>query len=221
MALAGGTRLGPYEIIEPLGAGGMGEVYRAHDPRLGREVAIKVVAAAFSRDPERLRRFEQEARAAAALNHPNICTIYDVGHADGTAYIAMELLTGETLEHRLARGALPVSEWLDLAIALSDAVSAAHAGGTLHRDLKPANIFLTARGPKVLDFGLAKPTQLANSRETTQPPEPALTGAGTTVGTIAYMSPEQLRGERSEEHTSELQSRLHLVCRLLLEKKKK
>jgi serine/threonine protein kinase/Tol biopolymer transport system component len=195
MTLAGGTRLGPYEIIEPLGAGGMGEVYRAHDPRLGREVAIKVVAAAFSSDPERLRRFEQEARAAAALNHPNICTIYDVGHADGTAYIAMELLAGETLEHRLARGALPVGEWLDLAIALSDAVSAAHASGTLHRDLKPANIFVTARGPKVLDFGLAKPAKVADSRDTTQPPEAALTGAGTTVGTVAYMSPEQLRGE--------------------------
>jgi eukaryotic-like serine/threonine-protein kinase len=198
MPLSAGTRVGAYEIVCAIGAGGMGEVYRARDPRLGRDVAIKVVSAAFGTAPDRVRRFEQEARAAAALNHPNICTIHDVGHDGAVAYIAMELLEGETLQDRLSRGPLPIGEWLDLATALADAVGAAHRAGTLHRDLKPANIFLTSRGPKVLDFGLAKSTASAAphaSHDATLPREAAITDAGTTVGTIGYMSPEQLRGE--------------------------
>jgi serine/threonine protein kinase/Tol biopolymer transport system component len=171
----------------------MGEVYRARDTRLGRDVAIKVLPAAFSSDPDRLRRFEHEARAAAALNHPNICTIYDVGRAGEISYIAMELLTGETLADRLRRGALSIAEWCELAIALSDAVGAAHTGGTLHRDLKPANIVVTSRGPKVLDFGLAKPTAPRATDATVS--RASLTSAGTMVGTVAYMSPEQVRDE--------------------------
>ena len=195
-----GTRLGPYEIIGLLGAGGMGEVYRARDTRLDRIVAIKVLPGRLASSPHSLERFQREARAVAALNHPNICTIHDIdsGEAGGRAYLAMELVEGETLHRRLQRGALPVHEIVDIAIALADALDAAHAKGIVHRDIKPANIMLTARGPKMLDFGLAKATAHAPalaSYEPTRPADAPLTDPGGTVGTVAYMSPEQLRGE--------------------------
>ena len=151
-----GTRIGPYEITASLGAGGMGEVYRARDGRLGRDVAIKVVAAHAGDAPRARERFEREARSVAALQHPNICTVYDVGDAGGHPFIVMGLLHGETLQQRLHRGPMDLSAFLDIAIALADGLQAAHAAGVVHRDGKPANIFLTERGPKILDFGLAK-----------------------------------------------------------------
>src|SRR5260370_21018345 len=157
MALISGTKLGPYEIQSPLGAGGMGEIYGARDTRLDRTGAINVLAAFFSADRERLRRFEQEARAAAALNHPNICSIYDIGEHNGQSFIVMELLTGQTLRERIAEGPIAIHERLELAMEVSDPLDSAHADGIVHRDIKPANIFVTARGhAKVLDFGLAK-----------------------------------------------------------------
>ena len=159
-----GTRLGPYEITASLGAGGMGEVYRARDGRLGRDVAIKVVAAHSTDAPQARERFEREARSVAGLQHPNICTVYDVGDADGHAFIVMELLHGETLQQRLHRGPIDLPAFLDIAIALADGLHAAHAAGIVHRDIKPANIFLTERGPKILDFGLAKADPRATER---------------------------------------------------------
>ena len=198
-----GTRLGPYEILGLLGTGGMGEVYRARDTRLDRVVAIKVLPARLASSRHALERFQREARAVAALNHPNICTIHDVdsGEAGNQPYLAMELVEGETLHRRLQRGALPVHEIVDIAIALADALDAAHAKGIIHRDIKPANIMLTSRGPKILDFGLAKamasPVSPA-SYEATRALDAPLTDPGGTVGTVAYMSPEQLRGEESD-----------------------
>jgi tetratricopeptide (TPR) repeat protein/predicted Ser/Thr protein kinase len=192
-----GTRLGPYEITASLGAGAMGEVYQARDGRLGRDVAIKVVAAHSTDAPQARERFEREARSVAGLQHPNICTVYDVGNADGRAFIVMELLQGETLQQRLRRGPIDLPAFLDIAIALADGLHAAHAAGIVHRDIKPANIFLTERGPKILDFGLAKAfrsTEPISAVET----RALLTESGTTVGTIAYMSPEQLRGEAAD-----------------------
>src|SRR5262245_61796642 len=168
MAYASGTRLGSYEILNVIGSGGMGEVYRAHDPRLGREVAIKVLPASLTGDPERTRRFEQEARAAAALNHPNILAIHDVGQAalaDGAppiAFIVMELLPGETLRQKTTGGALPVRKAIDVAVQIANGLAAAHEKGVIHRDLKPENIFVTDAGlVKILDFGLAKLTETA------------------------------------------------------------
>src|SRR5437773_2148036 len=146
MTLASGTKLGPYEILSPLGAGGMGEVYRARDTRLGREVAIKVLPASFSQDSDRLRRFEQEARAASALNHPNILTIHDVGTQDGAPYAVAELLEGETLRERLDAGPLPAREAVGLAVALAQGLAAAHEKGIVHRDIKPENLFVTRDG---------------------------------------------------------------------------
>jgi serine/threonine protein kinase len=163
--LAPGFKLGPYEILSPLGAGGMGEVYRAKDPRLGREVAIKVLPAAFSADRDRLRRFEQEAKAAGLLNHPNITAVYDVGSVDGAPYVVSELLEGETLRGRLADGPLAPRKALDYAIQLAHGLAAAHEKGIVHRDLKPENIFVTRDGRvKILDFGLAKLTTRWSSR---------------------------------------------------------
>ena len=199
-----GTALGHYEVLSPLGKGGMGEVYRAMDRTLGREVAIKVLPDAFGHDPIRVARFKQEARAAAALNHPNICAIHEVGDHDGQPFIVMELLRGQTLEARLSsQGRLECDEVLELSTQLADALDAAHTAGIVHRDVKPANIFITARGQaKILDFGIAKTNSLnaaealTNTRDVEQ-----LTGNGTTLGTLAYMSPEQALGKELDPRT--------------------
>jgi len=170
MALRTETRLGPYEIVSAIGAGGMGEVYRARDPRLGREVAIKILPASFSSDPSRLQRFEQEARAAAALNHPNILAVHDIGTQDGSPYIVSELLDGSTLRERLRTGPLPVRKALDCAQQSARGLAAAHDKGIVHRDLKPENIFITNDGRvKILDFGLAKLTHSEAPRSKPKP----------------------------------------------------
>jgi eukaryotic-like serine/threonine-protein kinase len=192
-----GARLGPYEIIAPIGAGGMGEVYRARDARLGREVAIKVLPAEFAADPERLRRFEREAKATAGLSHPNILDVHDVGTHEGVPYLVEELLEGESLKERLARGALAVPEAVGVAVQVAHGMAAAHEKGIVHRDLKPANVFLTKRGAvKILDFGLAKLVEgvpVGEADTLTHAPTGA-TEAGRVLGTVAYMAPEQARG---------------------------
>jgi Tol biopolymer transport system component len=200
VTLAAGFRLGPYEIVAPLGAGGMGEVYRARDPRLGREVAIKVLPASFSNDPDRMRRFEQEARAAGILNHPNITAVYDVGTLDGSPYVVTELLEGETLRSRLAGGALAPRRAIDYAMQIAHGLAAAHEKGIVHRDLKPENLFVTRDGRvKILDFGLAKLTQPEKrGPQTNLPTETAGTEPGVVLGTLGYMSPEQVRGKPAD-----------------------
>lgn len=197
--LAPGARLGPYEILAPLGAGGMGEVYRARDPRLGREVAVKVLPDSVSADPDRLRRFEQEARAASALNHPNILTVFDTGAQDGVAYLVTELLEGETLRERLAGGALPARKAVEIAVQIARGLAAAHERGIVHRDLKPENLFLTRDGRvKILDFGLARLTAHGASSPSELAAAPTLLSGGTepgmVMGTAGYMSPEQVQG---------------------------
>src|SRR5712692_10530555 len=157
MSVAAGTRLGPYEILSVLGAGGMGEVYRAKDPRLGRDVAIKVLPASLSQDADRLRRFEQEARSASALNHPNIITIHEIGTADSTSYIAMEFVDGTSLRELLAAGPLPTKRLLEVGVQIAEGLAKAHGAGIVHRDLKPENVMVSKDGyVKLLDFGLAK-----------------------------------------------------------------
>jgi serine/threonine protein kinase len=207
MGLAAGTRLGPYEIQSALGAGGMGEVYRARDPRLGRDVAIKVLPVAFSADPDRLRRFEQEARATGALNHPNILAIYDIGAtAEQAPYIVSELLEGDTLRDRLSAGALPVRKALDYARQTAQGLAVAHAKGIVHRDLKPENLFVTKDGRiKILDFGLAKLTEAdaVGAQQTSLQTTPAGTEPGLIMGTMGYMSPEQVRAQATD-HRSDL-----------------
>ncbi|HEU5248801.1 MAG TPA: protein kinase [Thermoanaerobaculia bacterium] len=202
MSLSPGTRLGPYEIVTPIGAGGMGEVYRARDPRLGRDVAVKVLPASFSSDPDRLRRFEQEARAAGLLNHPNVTAVYDIGMLDGSPYVVSELLEGETLRGRLAGGALAPRRALEYAIQIANGLSAAHEKGIVHRDLKPENLFVTKDGRvKILDFGLAKLTQPDGSGPQTNFPTAAAseeTEPGVVLGTLGYMSPEQVRGRPAD-----------------------
>ncbi len=196
MALQPGTKLGPYSIESALGSGGMGEVYRAQDTRLHRVVAVKTLSERLESNAQAIERFAREARAAASLNHPNICTIYDVGTEP--PFIAMELLEGETLQRRLARGPMDIPATVDTSLALVDALEVAHGQGLLHRDIKPANIFITPRGPKLLDFGLAKAVgstaTLAATEGDTRSPESLLTDEGIALGTVSYMSPEQLRG---------------------------
>ncbi|MFY9950435.1 MAG: serine/threonine-protein kinase, partial [Candidatus Sulfotelmatobacter sp.] len=200
MALTSGSKLGPYEIQSPLGAGGMGEVYRARDARLNRDVAIKILPASFSADPDRLARFAQESRAAAALNHPNILSIYDIGEEHGAPYVVSELLEGETLRDRLRDGAIPSRKTIDYARQIASGLAAAHEKGIVHRDLKPENIFITHDGrAKILDFGLAKftrPEADASGEAPTQ--QVAGTDAGTVMGTVGYMSPEQVRGKPAD-----------------------
>src|SRR5678815_2636552 len=205
MPLSAGTTLGPYEILAPIGAGGMGEVYRARDPRLTREVAIKVLPATFSQDADRLKRFEQEARAAGVLNHPNITAVHDFGTnpGDGSPYIVTELLEGETLRSRMSAGSIPVRKALDWAVQLAKGLAAAHEKGIVHRDLKPENIFLTKDGRvKILDFGLAKlKIDGSESGQTDAGTVSGGTQPGVVLGTMGYMSPEQVRGKPADKRS--------------------
>src|SRR3979411_1977264 len=195
MNLASGTKLGPYEIASLLGAGGMGEVYRARDSRLKREVAIKVLPPALSAGAARLRRFEQEALATAALNHPNILAVFDIGTYESSPYVVSELLEGETLRDRLRGGSIATRKALDYALQIAHGLAAAHEKGIIHRDLKPENLFITKDGRiKILDFGLAKLTQPDSSEHTSMPTATHGTEAGGGTGTAGYMSPEQVRG---------------------------
>jgi serine/threonine protein kinase len=201
MALTPGARFGTYEILEPLGAGGMGQVHRARDTRLGREVAIKVLPENLAQDPERLERFEREARLLGSLNHPNIATLHDFGETDGTRFLVMELVPGPTLAEQLAQGRLPVQEALAIAKQIAEALEAAHDKGVIHRDLKPANIKLTPEDRvKILDFGLAKAVGPDSGRSLPTLAENA-TQEGVILGTPAYMSPEQLRGKPVDKRT--------------------
>ncbi len=202
--LVKGTKLGPYEIISNIGAGGMGEVYQAHDTRLGRHVAIKILPSNFSDDPKLKQRLEREARAISNLSHPNICAIYDIGYQNGMDYLVMEYLDGETLAHRLNRGALTLKDALKYGIQLAEALQTAHTQGIVHRDLKPSNVMLTKSGAKLLDFGLAKyksgesDTTVSSQIETCERP---LTEEGIILGTLQYMAPEQLEGKEADHRT--------------------
>ena len=214
MGLAAGTRLGPYEILAPLGTGGMGEVYKAKDTRLDRTVAIKVLNSQLIAGPEVKARFEREARTISQLNHPNVCTLHDVGNENGTDFLVMEFLEGESLSDRLKRGALPVPEVLKIGVQVAEALDKAHRAGIIHRDLKPGNVMLTKSGAKLLDFGLAKPVSagvaaganpnvsvFAAAATMTSPASPlssALTSAGAIIGTVQYMAPEQIAGQEAD-----------------------
>jgi eukaryotic-like serine/threonine-protein kinase len=205
MALTAGTKLGPYEILSPLGAGGMGEVYRARDTRLDRTVAVKILPSHLSENPEAKQRFDREARTISSLNHPNLCTLHDVGHQDGTDFLVMEYLDGETLADRLRKGPLPIDQVLKYGTQICDALDKAHRSGVVHRDLKPGNIMLTKAGAKLMDFGLAKtsfgvanPASDLTATLTTPPGSHPLTAQGTVVGTFQYMAPEQVEGKEAD-----------------------
>jgi eukaryotic-like serine/threonine-protein kinase len=210
MTLTPGTRLGPYEVQTPLGAGGMGEVYRARDTRLDRTVALKVLTANLSENPEFRQRFEREARTVSSLNHPHICQLFDVGQQDGTDFLVMEFLDGETLAERLRKSAVPLNELLKIGMEVAEALAVAHRAGIVHRDLKPGNIMLTKSGAKLMDFGLAKPAVMGASagsapapllsaaQTISGPTASPLTTAGSIVGTIQYMSPEQIEGKEAD-----------------------
>src|SRR6476620_3310430 len=199
MTLPAGTRLGPYEVLSPLGAGGMGEVYRARDMRLDREVAVKVLPERLAEDPAALSRFEREAKALAALSHPNVLTILDFGQQDRIAYAVMELLEGETLRSRLLRAQMSWREAAELGYELADGLAAAHSRGIVHRDLKPENIFLTADGrAKILDFGLAKWAEPEPQDPGATIGNATATQAGAILGTFGYMAPEQATGKTIE-----------------------
>jgi hypothetical protein len=206
VALPAGTRLGPYEILEPLGAGGMGEVYRARDTRLDRTVAVKVLPENLAADPQLKARFQREARAISALAHPNICTLHDVGEEDGQTFLVMEHLAGQTLAERLKKGPLSLGQALEVAAEIADALAAAHSQGIVHRDLKPSNVMLTRTGARLLDFGLAQLTAhgeqpSAESLPSAPTRDAPLTGQGTILGTLPYMAPEQVEGRPADART--------------------
>ena len=203
MPLQPGTTLGPYEILSPLGAGGMGEVYKARDTRLDRTVAIKVLPEHVAADPDLKQRFEREAKTISSLNHPHICTLHDIGSQDGIDFLVMEYLEGDTLAQRLAKGALPLDQALQVAIEIADALDKAHRQGITHRDLKPGNIMLTTVGAKLLDFGLAKlkPAEQAGGLSALPTQEAPLTQQGAILGTFQYMAPEQLEGQEADART--------------------
>jgi tetratricopeptide (TPR) repeat protein len=202
MTLVPGTQLAAYEILAPLGAGGMGEVYRARDTRLGRDVAVKVVSARLMDDANALARFEREARVVAALSHPNIVALHDVGRADGTAFAVMELLEGEPLDHILVSGAVPWRKALEITASIADGLASAHARGVVHRDLKPANIFITSDGlVKILDFGLARQDPLCSTFYVASAMTPGETEPGMLLGTVGYISPEQVKGDSADQRT--------------------
>ena len=205
MSIEPGAVLGPYEIEEAIGAGGMGEVYRARDTRLDRSVAIKVLAPHLAESPEHRQRLEREAKAVSSLSHPHICQLYDVGHENGVDFLVMEFIEGETLADRLVRGALPVDEVLRYGVQIADAMEKAHRRGIVHRDLKPANVMLTAEGAKLLDFGLARTDGAVGGSDADLTVSPTvskpLTAAGTLIGTYQYMAPEQLEGKSSDART--------------------
>ena len=199
MPLAAGTMLGPYEIVGELGAGGMGEVYRARDTRLHRAVAVKILPEHLSADAGRRARFEREARTISGLSHPNICALFDIGDQGGVYYVVLEYLEGKTLADRIAKGPMPVSEVLKVGADIASALETAHRNGIVHRDLKPANVMLTKTGTKLLDFGLAKPIALVPAGEVDAPTvSKSLTEEGVIVGTFRYMAPEQLEGKDTD-----------------------
>ena len=204
MPLSSGTKLGPYEILAPLGAGGMGEVYKATDTRLNRTVAIKVLPPQFMHNVEMKQRFDREAQVIAGLNHPHICTLFDVGRQGDTDFLVMEYLEGETLGARIARGAMPLDEALKVAVQVADALDKAHGQGVTHRDLKPGNVMLVESGAKLLDFGLAKlklAPQAADALLTSGARALNTSVPGMILGTMQYMSPEQLEGKEADART--------------------